>query len=723
MFSSSNEWQYISDKNMSAARQGTRSGNRVNYSCDQCRSRKLRCDRPVPCANCVSRGIECVFSPSTVVTRRRRTRGLAAAKDNGSSTEGAPATPPVPPSPSLVRHAAAPDQTDLLAEIQALKRMAQDLESRVMSASNGGLSMSPTTTVTTTSPASSSLGKVSDAVAHLERVSMSQHSRDPSCFDDVTFQIARIQDIPCSATHTMHMGHWTRCVYLPEHHEARILADKFVSKLSYVYHVLHNPSLPTFIDETYHQLSRSSGGQGQVQLGHVILLLSIIASASQVWTADDCAHGGEAPLFSSPAEANLQTSHWIKATHDVLAAQQNCPPPTLETVLGITVFSYLMFNQEGASLRFRSLVSMGIVLGQEIGLHRMDGGPGRHEIPDTIRSELGRRAWWYLVATDWVTVSRYVGPREGIYLVSPRQMAVNKPRNIDDADLLDGGPNVDLPYSQPTDMSYFLQRLRLAEVSRSIMEPISMATMASGTHSYLSHVMNLDSELERMIREVPPFLNLDSYHACPDAEQGEVFIQAYLLNVLIQSQRCVLHLRHVTSRFTDNDPADKSSREACVHAARRIIRAEQQLENTRHPFVQTRMRLSVILHGVFMASIVILMDACLEGTGRRESDEVAEVLRIVGEAEPHSLAAGKLHEALVQLLARHGGEQYNREESTTADSGPSEAVLVSDEPSTPFTTGQTSHDDQLAQSLEELVDMEGFEWDDLFSTLDSSSFF
>lgn len=38
-------------------------------SCQSCRSRKLRCDRDNPCANCTSRGIPCQRAQTTTATR------------------------------------------------------------------------------------------------------------------------------------------------------------------------------------------------------------------------------------------------------------------------------------------------------------------------------------------------------------------------------------------------------------------------------------------------------------------------------------------------------------------------------------------------------------------------------------------------------------------------------------------------------------------------------
>jgi hypothetical protein len=66
--------------------------------------------------------------------------------------------------------------------------------------------------------------------------------------------------------------------------------------------------------------------------------------------------------------------------------------------------------------------------------------------------------------------ARYGGPSEGVYQTHPLHMMVNKPRNIDDAELVEGESDFEEPTTQSTSMSYFLQRLRLAEICRSIVD-------------------------------------------------------------------------------------------------------------------------------------------------------------------------------------------------------------------------------------------------------------
>lgn len=388
------------------------------------------------------------------------------------------------------------------------------------------------------------------------------------------------------------------------------------------------------------------------------------------------------------------------------------------------------------------------------------------------------------LVTPRISAARYGGPAEGVYHIVPHQITVRKPLNIDDIDLLAEGPNLDQPLSVPTDMSYFLHRLRVAEAARAMVDDVSVAKAAAEDWEPASHrslITSLDLQLCQVIQDIPPFLDLDTYEAVPIPNQDERFIQAYLLNSLIQSQRCKLHLDYLRSswsakRSTDSR-ASSPSRETCLYAARRIIRAERQLEGTKHAFVQTRLRLSVILHGIFMATIVLLMDACVYGSmaQREEDGEVQDALRIVDEAKSHSLAAARLHESLMHILARSREQQGHRGTSSPDAPTPEAPVEVGEQLNhskraplsgvdTMSNMTQASHgsgsDSQAGQSisirsqecplakevsssslyshhipaenayehtqsslsLDEFMDMDDFEWE-LFSTLGSSSFF
>lgn len=203
----------------SARPEAPRSHRKGQYSCEFCRARKLRCDRPLPCTNCVSRGKTCHFGPlpgqrpSTLadhqlpgqhqqqhqqqqheqqpvtaplvspVTGRTNTGAPTSSSDQPPSLPATTTTHFVPPT--------ALGQTQLLKEVQSLRRLAADLERRVALSTSTSTahqdehhpSPSPRTHIDvgqSGSPSSSEsprLDQVKDVVAHLERVSMVQSSR------------------------------------------------------------------------------------------------------------------------------------------------------------------------------------------------------------------------------------------------------------------------------------------------------------------------------------------------------------------------------------------------------------------------------------------------------------------------------------------------------------------------------------------------------------------
>ena len=149
------------------------------------------------------------------------------------------------------------------------------------------------------------------------------------------------------------------------------------------------------VDEIYQRIE----GHEPVQSGSLILLLAIIAMTTHVWVPRDEVED-ERFLFWSSTQAHTQTSLWIKATYAVLNASQEGAALALETIQGVMILSFVICNLEGYSLRYRSLLSTALLLGREQGLHRIDH-ESNSATANTSKAEMGRRLWWYLIATDW----------------------------------------------------------------------------------------------------------------------------------------------------------------------------------------------------------------------------------------------------------------------------------------------------------------------------------
>jgi hypothetical protein len=297
---------------------------------------------------------------------------------------------------------------DLLVEIQALRRITHRLEERVLKSTTSHqrhdtdtiLDHPGTDTANLTPTSNTNQGEVSDFVTHLQCVSMSRSSLDTGYADDLAIQIERIQSIPEAPTYISQQGKPTRCIWLPYHAEAQTLVNSYIEELSYIQRVVHHPSLPATIDDLYRQIDSHE----PVKPGHLVLLLSILASATHVWVPRVDQDSGRA-LFMSSAQGNAQTPVWIAAAYTILHATQDSNEPTLELIQGIIILFFIIANLEGFSRRCRSLISTALLLSQELNFHRIDHKLNKMDV-DVVRNEMGRRVWWYLVATDWCVSSQ-----------------------------------------------------------------------------------------------------------------------------------------------------------------------------------------------------------------------------------------------------------------------------------------------------------------------------
>ena len=255
-------------------------------------------------------------------------------------------------------------------------------------------------------------------------------------------------------------------------------------------------------------------------------------------------------------------------------------------------------------------------------------------------------------------LSGYIGPQEGLYAINPNHMAVRIPRNIDDEDLVDGMASMEFPLTQPTSMSYFLQRIRLAHICREFTDQVPFSGSDPEEISY-HHVLEVDAKLVKFMGELPPYFRLDG------ASLGElvpvdsktapgIITQKYIFHSLINARRCKLHLHYMVRGTTD--PTYARSREMCLQAARMIIKIERLLETEDLPFVLTRLKSCGLIYCIVMAIIVLLLDICFHkdavNTELRKA-EIVDACSILEEARGQSAMAEKLLDSLMSILPKH----------------------------------------------------------------------
>ncbi|KAJ5721362.1 uncharacterized protein N7483_009296 [Penicillium malachiteum] len=685
-------------------------------SCLFCRSRKLRCSRQFPCPNCTSRGLACQLG--------------GPAPSSAGSIEGSPEAPPDTFRQDVL------ERLRRLEEIVAEKRKPPNIVDEQTSQEQ------PLRPWQKGNPPSASVKGPQDSdidVDWLEGEVTYSIPTDSLVAYDIEFKTCSIKKAAHAASvfekrHNSAVA--TRCVWLPFHDEAKEIVNKYLTDITYIHHVVHIPSVKSSVDDLYRGLS--TGDPGSIKLGHVALLLAILASTTFFWTELDM----NSPLFSSVAEANEQAALWLKISLDVLEYSRRKALDSLEDVQAMIIVGFMVTNLVGVASQAWYVFSNAIAVARRLSLHRIDHPrhgtiDGSH--PGSIQAEIGRRVWWYLVATDW-QFSQYAGPQKGTYSINPKHMATKKPLNANDEDLVDGATYVNKPMDRPTSMSYSLQRIQLAELCREVTDRIPFAESCYETSNY-QHIRDVDAQICKIINEMPSFFSLDnsSEKVASDNPQTPpgIIIQRYVINSLLHAQRCRLHLPYLSRAAVESE--DDFSREACLQAARMVIRMERLLATERIPFVIARLRFSGVLHCVCMAIIVLLMDVCLNKSIRPEDDqqrraEIYNAFSVLEEAKGQSPFAEKILESFYAVLWRHkapipgvSGKTVVRAENdgehppseSITDSTTSINIPIECNENGPWDPTLPTFDD-LWQQFDNSVDPSAsFDWTSLFAELDA----
>ncbi|CAH0028757.1 unnamed protein product [Clonostachys rhizophaga] len=701
------------------------STHRRPASCLSCKSRKLRCSRESPCSNCVSRNVSCqqpapksrparvtatnrqldVTSPD-ILERLLRLENILAERPNIGTTLRSPGSGSVAPEA---------DNAQSPRHSLGIMPKIQDLEA--------------------------------DAVS-LEKLCKVQSSLGSALSDSLTFKVCTLSQLTNPITYIFQpsassfgIANPVKCIWIPEHSETTLITDKFVEDIDYIRHIIYLPSLQPTIDDLYRHVDL----RDDAVTGPLALLLSIIATVRQNWTSHDLSHAG---LFPSSPEAKQQTTSWVKAILDLIDYSARVGSNSLQHVQALLHTCYVLFHLEGFSTQLRSVFGTTVTFARNLGLHVIDLPVNMDYKPNTrssvLAAEMGRRVWWSVVTLDWYEympqhplLAQHCYPRADFYLMHPKQMAVNRPRDCSDDDI----ERNEAPDRGLSPMTFHILKIRLAELCR---EHAEHTFLGGGLYSEMryGHVMHSDAELNRFTRELAPAFQLgpdasfqDRGHDCPPPRV--LATQAYMLNLSIQAQLCKLHLPYLFRAAVD--PAVDYSRKACLRAAQQIIRIELALEKRScPPFLPNMTRHCGVLYIICLACIVLLLDRCLgSAAGRHETPlrETLEAYRVLKNASEYSPTAQKLFNSLVHLLSKHrvslpANQSTTEKEMDGLNSGengrassdiirvpgavnPAEVALVNEMP-------QEQLSDGLWQGPENGIDIDDFDWKALFAGIDSS---
>ncbi|KHN95724.1 Zn(2)-C6 fungal-type DNA-binding domain protein [Metarhizium album ARSEF 1941] len=605
-------------------------------ACRSCRRRKIRCSRQFPCSNCTSRGVQCLqfYEPLGLVPE---------VKANNE------------PKP--------PNATD--ADIRArLDR----LETWITGIHNPDLRLTPSVAKPDDAPHSSASASASASFSpHAELLSPPssstvQHlSADALWFGgNFLYKTAtcipplspiRLIKKPYSVIHdaTSALGSLATsgrviCLTLPLYREACIILRTFIDERAILCPMFHVPYALQSMQSVY----TSARQRMPADTSHLLLFLAIIASVTYASSSES----DVCQFFASHLEANAQCASWVAASYALSDEIKERGQASMICLQGQNILYKVSAYMEASSIRTRSLISTSIAMARDLGLHRIDG-PGKKPsslgLDLEMDIEIGRRLWWDLASIDWL-LAFLPGSHAGMYAIHPQHMAVNKPRIVRGDNHGAASPE---ERDEQSDLSCFLERIRLAEISRQHVDVCPLSKTKTKA-DYYQEVVRHDARLKQYQRELPPFFSIDRFSTPPSHEDPTIVIHRIHLHCVVYILRCFLHLQYlplssIGARYTP-------SRTACLACASDIVRLHRQIKS-QYSWIIPRLKATNFLKCLVMASAVFLLDVC-SGTEIRdfksERSDMLDAWELMSDQQEDSNHNEQFFEFASQMFSKYG---------------------------------------------------------------------
>ncbi|PKX89433.1 transcription factor domain-containing protein [Aspergillus novofumigatus IBT 16806] len=612
------------------SQRGKKAPRQDPVSCESCRRKKLKCNRQRPCSSCVTRRLSCSYGISL-----ERIEPAIVEVENASHTNTAPSQG-IRGQPREAGDIIAPSITDprpMRTSNESVKT-ADWLENIVMS------------------------DRVPTVVSrHLQdEISQSEAAHDPSG-DNGDSRLGEV--VPNFFRHRLASSENPMTVdlasYLPEMSRTMALFRYYCQYIDYLYHVIIPSRVEDQINRIYHCIEKGI----PVDLAHVVLLFSILASSVYFQYSNG---------ISTFAEKCSR--EFIFLTGAALIRSNYIACPTLEGLQASLIVMHYLPNPSFHS-SVCALFLHGTIIGQakSLMLHCTDSSPSREEREahgfDALELELKRRLWWDIASFDWL-LGFLSGPQEWTYLINPQLMNVRKPLNIDDEDIQGRAAATPSPISEPTQMSYTLQRLNLAVVCREIVDMTAYEHMHGIDVGY-HKILELDRKLHQAYNNLPDFYRLDTvsrrrFAALYRSRPRCLLQQAY------HSRFCRLHRLYFIRGA--REPAYSYSHVICLQSARKVLEIKRIMDEDEPKFMPPTSTVWSVMHHVFMAAVILLMDVCFNWDdllADKRKQEVLDACRMLSQAQRTSSLVSQGIQAMMDVLQKH----WKSAKHSSADGQPS----------------------------------------------------
>lgn len=231
-------------------------------------------------------------------------------------------------------------------------------------------------------------------------------------------------------------------------------------------------------------------------------------------------------------------------------------------------------------------------------------------------------------------------------------MHVDKPSNVDNSDI-GSRPDYAQPLSIPTDMSYVHCWYSIAELSRLVTDTMSSAGCETDEMPY-DMLLELDGKFKDYLNSLPTFFRLDpkSQEETRHLHEQRSMLEYHrqMANMLVHTRLYRLHRPYLVAG--SRNPCYSYSRVVCLRSARLMLETGKKIATNWGP---TSTKLWTFIHHYLVATLVLIVDYCLNKEEARASERKQEILdcfRTLDGCQDHSAIARRGLQQLKNLLVQ-----------------------------------------------------------------------
>lgn len=543
--------------------------HRQRLACLACTKKKVKCDKGVPCGNCVKRGQGDLCSREDAGTGENQNSECLAAGVPALGTSTSTSTSSLP---------AADPQKRTLQLLENLLQRVESLESNQRQQHHHHHHHNHAAGVAD-SPAPAPAPALVDSSNALPRTDLVSPGLDPAAMaintgassTTVQYPAARSPEslqmlpkntgsrglpspwphetepmLPESGNQFYHLQ-----TLLPVQTRVEQLVEYHIESLLWSHAAFHPPTfrrdLARFYDYHNGRLNNSELDLQWVALLFAVLSGSIISASRR--SAERWGY--------RRSEQTILSERWYDATIDCLQRAQYLSRHTLysaQTIVTLTTSAYMLGKMTGQSI----LMASAIRIAQSLGLHRL-GAESQEGVSDgLIYRETGRRVWYTLIRQDYFFI-----PFSESYTVLPMHNKTDKPRNCRDEDMLP------LPGSVPTVTSYCSFLDDIAALMPQLQDALQSCNSLSTQYE---EILRFDAKMRALATVHRPIYFVNA----PIDRTWPRYIEWARRSLTISSAHKIImiHRKLLSRSFTD--PVFSFTRETCIAASKTILKALHQ---------------------------------------------------------------------------------------------------------------------------------------------------